>query len=563
MTNNSHQDSLFVELPRCEGFLVQVGIEGMLPQDLIPMARRVVEKVLPGKWNVQLLSRITRDFEILPKIKRNIPINRAWEWTYALRECREVANAEPALVIPGIDPLPEQVFSKPPSRPLSLGRARHRSCSVDNEWSLKLSHVHQAWKLTPQRHGQGKPFGEGIVIAHPDTGYTRHPEIWIGQRVLPARGYNFEENRPDPLDPLTGKSSSHGTSTASVIMSTAGVSRGSGSGAFVSGVAPKAKLVPLRVSDSVVHLSFRNLTKAIHHAVNNRQHVISMSLGGPFNSSALERALQTAINKGLIPMAAAGNVWPWVVYPAKYPEVVAVAACNCDQRPWAKSASGTAVDLTAPGESVWRALTQNNQGGFVVARSSGTSYAVATVAGACALWLSYHGRRCLIDRYGAGNLASVFKELLIRHGINTPTGWDKSKYGAGILNAEKLLQAPLPPMPTAGGIRTLHASPVPTATGLLDDLITYFPGEDPDRVEVVLAKLLHTEIRKLNARLAVIGDELAFHIATNPNFRESISARAARRHKKTRAPSIRRLIDTNDVLLNTASKQLQQFLRNR
>ncbi|MEK7742846.1 MAG: S8 family serine peptidase, partial [Elusimicrobiota bacterium] len=56
---------------------------------------------------------------------------------------------------------------------------------------------------------------------------------------------------------------------------------------FVSGAAPKAKLAPLRVNDSVVHFSYANLCRALYRCVERGYHVVSMSLGGPFGSSTL------------------------------------------------------------------------------------------------------------------------------------------------------------------------------------------------------------------------------------------------------------------------------------
>ncbi len=181
----------------------------------------------------------------------------------------------------------------------------------------------------------------------------------------------------------------HGTATASVIMS----GEGSPRSLAVSGVAPGAKLVPLRVATSVVHLSFTNLVRAIHFAVDQGHHILSMSLGGPFSSEALERAIERSVNEGLILLAAAGNYWPFVVWPALSEHVVAVAAGNCDDRPWRHSACGPAVDVTAPGESVWIArVEQDDRLKFTVEQSSGTSFAVATVAGMAALWLSVSPR---------------------------------------------------------------------------------------------------------------------------------------------------------------------------
>ena len=141
-----------------------------------------------------------------------------------------------------------------------------------------------------------------------------------------------------------------------------------------------------------------------------------MSLGGPLPSFALHDAIEDATNAGLILVAAAGNQWPFVVFPARYDEVIAVAASNCADQRWVSSASGSDVDITAPGESVWRAETKST-GTFDVSRSSGTSYAAAQVAGAAALWLAHHGRSTLVGRYGAANVPAVFKELLTTQGF--------------------------------------------------------------------------------------------------------------------------------------------------
>ena len=161
-----------------------------------------------------------------------------------------------------------------------------------------------------------------------------------------------------------------------------------------------------------------------------------MSLGGPLPSFVLHDAIEDATNAGLILVAAAGNQWPFVVFPARYDEVIAVAASNCADQRWASSASGSDVDITAPGESVWRAETKTS-GAFDVSRSSGTSYAAAQVAGVAALWLAHHGRSTLVGRYGAANVPVVFKELLTTQGFRWPSSgtWDTSNLGVGLVDA--------------------------------------------------------------------------------------------------------------------------------
>jgi hypothetical protein len=84
-------------------------------------------------------------------------------------------------------------------------------------------------------------------------GFTKHPEIWPPQpprQIDVDRGFDFVANDANPEDDLVGgfgNFPSHGTGTASVIMSAALPSK-------IIGVAPLVKLIPLRVSNSVIHL---------------------------------------------------------------------------------------------------------------------------------------------------------------------------------------------------------------------------------------------------------------------------------------------------------------------
>lgn len=366
-----------------------------------------------------------RDFLIEREDRKFINVGLAWNLVKKLKRDRDVVSAEPALVVPGLEPDPRMLptLLLPHERlvPQSGPDDPPLDCAQQYDWSLELCRVKAAWALEPPR--LGKRYGAGIRVGHPDTGYTTHAEIWSSDpshnRVMVAAGHDFLENDADPRDPLKGFSPGHGTATASVIMS----DRAFGSrDPFVTGSAPAALLAPLRVNDSVVLLSFSRLAEAIYFSAENDHHVMSISLGGVFKSRFLQCAIRYAINRGLIIFAAAGNTWPWVVYPARFDDVMAVAACNCRGEIWKKSASGPAVDVTAPGESVWVARTGDESGEMddFVGMGSGTSYAAPMTAGVCALWLAYHGRDRLIARYGAANLAAVFKEIVLKYGVTTP-----------------------------------------------------------------------------------------------------------------------------------------------
>lgn len=490
------------------------------------IAEAAVREAIGEGYRVEALGQGARDYRVSPASGDLIEPGRAWTLTRALRAHRDIAEAEPAIDQPGLEPPPGTLTPPGPApamRPRDFSADAPLPCAGSPEWSLELCRVKQAWALAPPTPA-GRSRGEGIVIGHPDTGYTRHAEIWdVTPRVRVADSYDFVLRRPDGVDLLEPGNPGHGTTTASVIMSSTG---GPGS-TFVSGIAPAATIVPLRVTPRVVLLGFDRLAEAIRYATDRGCHVISMSLGGVTPSGALERAVEYAVSQGVVVLAAAGNVWPWVVYPARLDQVIACAACNCQRRVWDKSASGDTVDVTAPGETVWVARPGKDAGQTddIVDVGSGTSYAVATTAGACALWLAHHGREALIARYGRGQIAAVFKEVLMTRGVDTPSGWQADKHGAGILNAEKLLTASLPATPPASGLR-IRASAVPRAENDVDRFLPYYPGVEPERVRRGLVRLLDTTDRELSAVLAELGDELLFHVATNPDVRARVVGRA-------------------------------------
>ena len=87
------------------------------------------------------------------------------------------------------------------------------------------------------------------------------------------------------------------------------------------------------------------------------------------------------------------------------------------------------------------------QGGalaYGIGLAQGTSDATALTASAAALWLSYHGRDALLERYGAAGIPVVFRSLLTEYGVSVPPRWPESNWGAGVLDMVALLEAPLP-----------------------------------------------------------------------------------------------------------------------
>lgn len=495
-------------------------------------ARAVLRRVFPDRaWTLVPLNRRSGEFEARPKGPggRRLSAGAAWDATYRLRQDPRIVYAEPLFEVPNAEQY---------AGPTVPGRRGRSAGDGDNDpgtegdytWSLETLGVFGAWA----QFGTRTP-GAGVVVGHPDTGYTTHPEI-VGPRLRVADGYDFQDDRADPRDPLDGgvlRHPSHGTSTSSLIISDPGLQPDSTGPAFVAGSAPGAALIPIRTTKSVVLWSMSRLTRAIRYAVDHGAHVISISLGGPVTSIALHNAVREAEDAGVIVLCAAGNQVGFVVFPAAFDEVIAVAASRIDDTPWDGSCRGPAVDITAPGASVWRARTtrEGRAEVYTVQRGSGTSYAVAPTAGIAALWLSYHRRSALVARYGKGRLAAVFKQLLQQTCRSVP-GWNTHDFGPGIVDADHLLQARLPDEAPARGLRGIRRRAVSADRAPLELLVHQLAPAPRSGVVRALAELLGVDESRLPDALDDVGAELAMAVGTDAALRghlREVAAAFARR----------------------------------
>ncbi|MBT5889962.1 MAG: S8 family serine peptidase [Halieaceae bacterium] len=167
----------------------------------------------------------------------------------------------------------------------------------------------------------------------------------------------------------------HGTAIASIIAS---------NDPQALGLAPSAQIYAAEVFDHNEQqgefASTVSLIKALSWLMTQDVSVINISLAGPSNR-LLETALTRVREKGVLAIAAAGNGGPMAqpMYPAAYPEVVAVTATDDRGRAFRLANRGEYVDIAAPGVNIRHAQAG---GGF--AASSGTSYAVPFVTVAVA-----------------------------------------------------------------------------------------------------------------------------------------------------------------------------------
>jgi serine protease len=160
-----------------------------------------------------------------------------------------------------------------------------------------------------------------------------------------------------------------------------------------------------------------------------------------------------------------------------------------------------------------------------------------------ALWLSYHGRDKLIEKYGIEKIPFIFNRIL-RDSCDRIPDWDSRKVGTGLVNAEKVLAAPLPDR-----FEELMVSPaldltehIPLDEGRIETFNHLFEQSLTDvRLEGVeesvrsnavleskLAELLGVSVAELPRRLKEVGQELAFHLATNPDVYKAFASASSR-----------------------------------
>jgi thermitase len=217
----------------------------------------------------------------------------------------------------------------------------------------------EAWEVTAS--------DPDVMIAVVDTGVQLdHPDL----AAKVTAGYDFVSNDRWPND-----GNGHGTHVAGI------AAAATNNGIGIAGVAPRASIMPVRVLDDAGNGSLYAVANGIVFAANQGAQVINLSLGSPASATTLRNAVQYAIDRGAVVVAAAGNEATYVPsYPAYYPNVIAVASTNSQDLRSAFSNYGRWVEVAAPGEDILSAYP----GGYY-AYLSGTSMASPHVAGIAAL----------------------------------------------------------------------------------------------------------------------------------------------------------------------------------
>ena len=198
----------------------------------------------------------------------------------------------------------------------------------------------------------------------------------------------------------------------------------------VVGASPAANLYAIKVLDRNGSGYISDVINGIDWAIASGMKVINLSLGCDCDSLSLHDAVTRARDAGIIVVAAAGNSGGSVLYPAAYPEAIAVAAVDsADIAPY-WSSRGPEVDLAAPGKSIYSTYK-----GTGYATLSGTSMAAPHVAGTVALMLGVpDSPACDADGDGLCDPTEVQNKLQAT-AIDLGVGEPNDIYGYGLVNA--------------------------------------------------------------------------------------------------------------------------------
>lgn len=260
---------------------------------------------------------------------------------------------------------------------------------VEPETTLSASFVPDDPKYTEQWHltrvGAESAWeygcGRGVTVAVIDTGvacfdkgpFTKGTDL-AGTRCVP--GYNFSNGTDDASD-----DHGHGTHVAGTIAQT------THNGMGTAGLAYCANLMPIKVLSGSGSGTNTNVAEGIRYAADHGAQVMNLSLGGPFPSAVIAKAVKHAQDKGVLVVAAAGNSGRSVGYPAAYDGVLAVSATDSNDALAWFSSRGKQVGISAPGVGVTQQTVCN--GGLdrceQFATWNGTSMATPHVAGAAAM----------------------------------------------------------------------------------------------------------------------------------------------------------------------------------
>lgn len=260
--------------------------------------------------------------------------------------------------------------------------------------------------------------GRGVKVAVIDTGIDlNHPDLEV------AGGVSFVNYTNSYQD-----DHGHGSHVAGII-----AAKNNSYG--ILGIAPNVELYAVKALDQNRQGPIENIVNGIYWAIENHMDIIHLSWSTSEYHEGLEQAVKQAYDAGILLVGSAGNlgtangVGQTVRYPAKFEQVIAVAAIDQTGNRAAFSSTGEEVEVAAPGVYIYSCTI-----GSSYASDSGTSQAAPHVTGVLALLKE------AFPQASNEELRQKLRELTIDVG---PIGKDPY-FGYGIVQAP-IMSPPYPP----------------------------------------------------------------------------------------------------------------------
>ena len=275
--------------------------------------------------------------------------------------------------------------------------------SWGSQYGLNNIRAPQGWDTTTG--------SAAVIIAIVDTGVDlTHPDL--SAKIV--AGYDFVNN-----DAIAQDDNGHGSHVAGIAAAS------SNNGAGVAGASWGARIMPVKVLDASKNGSFANAASGIIWATDHGAHIINLSLGGNSHSTIFQNAIDYAYSKGVTIVAASGNNGNgFVLYPARYPNVIAVGATDSVNNRASFSNYGAELDIVAPGVSIY------STGISTYFTDSGTSMSAPYVAGLAAIL------RGIPSSGSPASLAWAMKSTALDLGV---VGKD-DYYGSGLIQMDAAIQ---------------------------------------------------------------------------------------------------------------------------
>ncbi|HVL82404.1 MAG TPA: S8 family peptidase [Actinomycetota bacterium] len=301
------------------------------------------------------------------------------------------------------------------------------------QWALGKIGASQAWS---------KSTGSGITIAIVDTGIDlRHEDlaanVVTGTSVIKC-GKNAKNCNTTGQD-----DQGHGTHVAGIAAAV------TGNGTGVAGVAPNAKLMPVKVLDAAGEGSVENIAAGIRYAADKGAKVINLSLGVMSGVSQvgtvvgwwkpIDDAITHAWSRGAVVVVAAGNdSFPLCAEPAAHARAICVGATDPNDAVASYSNTGD-VDVTAPG-GFGSVFCEHPQMDILSTMWAGSAYdcgrnGYETLAGTSMAAPHVAGVAALVMSKGLTNAQTVERIYATADDLGAP-GWDPV-YGYGRINANR------------------------------------------------------------------------------------------------------------------------------